>query len=238
MIDHTEPSTLAANLARVRERIAAAAVRAGRDPATITLVPVTKTMPDATIRAAYDLGLRVFGENRVQEAKAKATALADLPDLHWHLVGHLQRNKAKTAVGLFDVIHSVDSVRLARALSHHATDADHALSVLLEINVAGETSKFGFAPAEALTAVPMIASLPGLTIEGLMTVAPFVPDPETVRPVFRQLRALRDDLARGCPTHPWQHLSMGMTDDFEVAIEEGATMVRVGRAIFGARRNG
>jgi len=226
---------LAANLQRVQDRIAAAAARAGRDPAEVTLVPVTKTVPADTIRIAYGLGLRVFGENRVQEARAKAAALTDLPDLHWHLVGHLQRNKAKVAVDLFDVIHSVDSVRLAQALSRRATQAGCPVPVLLEVNVAGEATKFGFTPAEVLTAAPTIVSLPGLAVWGLMTMAPFVSDPETVRPVFRQLRALRDDLARQHPAHSWHHLSMGMTDDFEVAIEEGATMVRIGRAIFERR---
>ncbi len=223
---------LADNIQRVQERIRAAALRAGRSPAEITLVPVTKTVPPATIRAAYDLGLRVFGENRVQEAQAKVAALSDLPGLHWHLVGHLQRNKAKVALGLFEVIHSVDSLRLAETLSRLATEAGRRTPVLLEVNVAGEASKFGFAPAELRDAVPAIAALPGLSIWGLMTVAPLVADPETVRPVFRQLRLWRDELARSHPAHPWSHLSMGMTDDFEVAIEEGATMVRIGRAIF------
>ncbi len=227
---------LATNLWQVQERIAAAAVRAGRDPAEITLVPVTKTVPPATIRAAYALGLRIFGENRVQEAQAKADDLVDLPDLRWHLVGHLQRNKAKVAVRLFDVIHAVDSVRLAEAVSQRAQEAGRTVPVLLEVNVAGEATKFGFAPGELPDVVPAITALPGLTLWGLMTVAPFVADPETVRPVFRQLRAWRDELARQQPAHPWHHLSMGMTDDFEVAIEEGATMVRIGRAIFGERR--
>jgi len=232
--------SLAANLQQVQARIGAAAARAGRDPAEVILVPITKTVPPDTIRAAHDLGLRVFGENRVQEAQAKAAALADLPDLRWHLVGHLQRNKAKVAVGLFDVIHSVDSVRLAQALSQRATAAGGTVPVLLEVNVAGEATKFGFAPAELPDVAPAIIELPGLAVWGLMTVAPLAPDPEEVRPVFRQLRTLRDVLARRtqCPAHPWLHLSMGMTDDYEVAIEEGATMVRIGRAIFGERGHG
>ncbi|MBU0490642.1 MAG: YggS family pyridoxal phosphate-dependent enzyme [Chloroflexi bacterium] len=228
---------LATNLERVHARITAAAARAGRDPTDVLLVPVTKTVSDEVVRAAYALGLRVFGENRVQEAQAKAVALADLPDVHWHLVGHLQRNKAKTAADLFALIQSIDSVRLAQALSQRATEAGRTVPVLLEVNVAGESTKYGLELAQVRQVAPDIMALPGLAIQGLMTVAPLTDDPEVVRPVFRQLRDLRDELraAHEQPPHTWHHLSMGMTDDFAVAIEEGATMVRIGRAIFGER---
>jgi hypothetical protein len=165
------------------------------------------------------------GENRVQEAAAKIVALRGLP-VTWHLVGHLQTNKAKTALELFDIIHSVDSLHLAQVLSR--PDRSEPLPILLEVNAAGEASKFGFPPAEVAAAAQVVARLPHLDLRGLMTVAPFVSDPETVRPVFRELRRLRDALGL-------RELSMGMTDDFEVAIEEGATLVRIGRAIFGER---
>ncbi len=214
------------NLRRVRERIAAACERAGRSPDEVTLVAVTKGFPAAAVAEAYDAGLRDFGENRVQEAVPKIEALAASGrSPRWHLVGHLQTNKVKLAVGLFAILHSVDSVRLAQAISRHARKA---VPILLEVNVAQEASKFGFSPQELPSALDEIARLPKLEVRGLMTVAPLTDDPETVRPVFRRLRELRDAAAL-------QELSMGMTDDFEVAIEEGATMVRVGRAIFGPR---
>jgi hypothetical protein len=169
-------------------------------------------------------GIAHVGENRVQEAAAKILALRGLP-VTWHLVGHLQTNKAKTALELFDIIHSVDSLHLAEVLSHRA---ERPLPVLLEVNVTGEVSKFGFSPDDVAAAAQAIPRLPHVDLRGLMTVAPFVSDPETVRPVFRELRRLRDALGL-------RELSMGMTDDFEVAIEEGATLVRIGRAIFGER---
>lgn len=233
---------LAANIARVRERIAAAARRVGRDPGEITLVAVTKTVPAHRVREAWELGLTDFGENRVQEAVAKiplivpegASAL-DRPSPRWHMIGHLQRNKVKHVIPLFDIIHSVDSVRLAQEIERRAERAGKVMPVLLEVNVAGEATKYGFAPEEVAAAVEEIAPLPHLEIHGLMTVAPIAEDPEEVRPHFRRLRELRDELARRFPSLDWHHLSMGMTDDFEVAIEEGATMVRIGRAIFGER---
>lgn len=225
---------IAANLARVQERIAAAARRVGRDPKEITLVAVTKTVPVEAITIAYNLGLRHFGENRVQEALQK---LPGRPSgATWHMIGHLQRNKAKVAARIFDTVHSVDSVALAQELDRHCRALGKRLPVLLEVNVAGEASKFGFPPEGAFwEAVEQILALPGLEVQGLMTVAPITTDPETVRPVFRRLRELKDELRRHWPTLAWPHLSMGMTDDFEVAIEEGATMVRLGRAIFGLR---
>lgn len=226
---------IAQNLAQVRARMDAAAGRAHRSPDEIVLVAVSKTMPLERLLQAYAAGQRHFGENRVQEAEAKITAwTGDRPT--WHFIGRLQRNKARRAAQMFDLIHSVDSVDLARALDRHAGEARRVLPVLLEVNVAGEASKGGFAPGEGFAeAVREIVALPNLRAEGLMTVAPLVSDPEAVRPVFRGLRLLRDDLRRHYPALAWPHLSIGMSDDFEVAIEEGATLVRLGRAIFGAR---
>ena len=207
--------------------IARACERSRRLPDEITLVAITKGVDVSAIRAAFDCGIRNFGENRVQEAEGKIAQLADLkPDVTWHMVGHLQSNKAKAAGELFDIIHSVDSVRLAEILSRRA---ERTLSVLLEVNVSGEATKGGFSVAGIAAAVNEIRQLPNLKTMGLMTVAPFVADPEEIRPVFRKLRELRDSLEL-------KHLSMGMTDDFEVAIEEGASMLRIGRAIFGERR--
>lgn len=220
---------IAENLAAVSHRIHRAAERAGRSPEEVTLIAVAKTFPVETVREALRAGVRHVGENRVQEAVPKAAALAGDPLRPvWHMVGHLQTNKAKTAVQTFDIIHSVDSLRLARAISRHA---DRPVPVLLEVNVAGEATKFGVAPEEAGRLAREIERLPGLELRGLMTVAPPAADPEEVRPVFRRLRELRDALGL-------RELSMGMTDDFEVAIEEGATMVRIGRAIFGERPPG
>jgi pyridoxal phosphate enzyme (YggS family) len=218
---------VAANVRQVRERIARACERAGRSPEEVTLIAVTKGFPAAAAAEAVAAGVRDLGENRVQEAEGKIDALAVMGvDATWHLIGHLQTNKAKTAVRRFAIIHSVDSFRLAQALSRRAQGR---VPILLEVNVAQEASKYGLAPAEVPQALAAIAELPNLDVRGLMTVAPLTDDPERVRPVFRQLRELRDGLGL-------RELSMGMTDDFEVAIEEGATMVRVGRAIFGERR--
>ena len=225
----------------VRARIATAAARAGRTPDEVTLVAVTKLMPSERVREVYAAGLRIFGENRVQEAEEKIAALADLSGVRWELIGHLQTNKVATAVGLFARVQSVDSVRLAEKLERKAAERGQALPVLLEVNVGGEASKLGLAPAETLDAARAIARLEHLRPEGLMTVAPIAQsgDAEEVRPIFRQLRELRDMLRRALPLvgeqGGWDTLSMGMTDDFEVAIEEGATLVRVGRAIFGSR---
>ncbi len=235
-------------LSRVRERIAQAAYRVGRDPETITLVAVTKTVPAEVIIAAYTLGLRHFGENRVEEAADK------LPQVHqalrqrqitWHMIGHIQSRKARDVVAHFDWVHSVDSLKLAQRLSRFAEEAGRTLPILLEVNISGEPGKYGFAmggwpedqaQAEAFfSAVGEIMALPALRLEGLMTMAPLVPEAEQARPTFRRLRELRDVLAERFPTVHWRHLSMGMTDDFEVAIEEGATLVRIGRAIFGER---
>ena len=223
---------LAANLASVRGRIARAAERAGRDPAGITLIAVSKTFAAGHVAAAVAAGVRDLGENRIQEAAIKRPEVehilgADQPgsSLRWHLIGHLQTNKVKQALATFDLIHSVDSLHLAEALSRHAT---RCVEVLVEVNAGGEESKFGFTPAETPAAVAQIAGMHHLHVSGLMTVAPATADPETVRPLFRDLRLLRDALGLS-------HLSMGMSGDYEVAVEEGATMVRVGRAIFGER---
>ena len=218
--------SIAENLARVRERVAAACRRAGRSPDEVTLVGVSKGFPAEAAAEAFAAGLRDLGENRVQEAAPKIEALAAQGVRpRWHLVGHLQTNKVKTAVELFAIIQSVDSVRLAQALSRRAREA---VPILLEVNVAQEASKFGFAPQEVATALPTITALPNLEVRGLMVVAPLADNPEAVRPVLRCLRELRDALGL-------RELSMGMTDDFEVAIEEGSTIVRIGRAIFGPR---
>lgn len=225
---------VAGNLAAVQARIAAAAEAAGRDPADIELVAVSKTFPVAALRAAMAAGQCVFGENRVQEALPKIAALAAAPDPgaaapRFHLVGHLQTNKAKHGWA-FDMIESVDSLRIAAALERRLP---HPTPVLLEVNVAGEASKHGFAPDEVGPALTAIAPLAKLDVVGLMTVAPLAAEAESVRPVFRELRRLRDtEAGRLGPGH----LSMGMSDDFQVAIAEGATMVRLGRAIFGDRR--
>jgi pyridoxal phosphate enzyme (YggS family) len=224
------PLTIIADrVADVRQRVQRAAERAGRSLTEVTIVAVSKGFSPEAIEEAAAAGIAHLGENRVQEAAAKIPRLASLP-VTWHLVGHLQTNKAKTALELFDIIHSVDSLHLAEVLSHRAQTAaaQRPLPVLLEVNAAGEASKFGFSSGEVAAAAQAIAHLPRLDLRGLMTVAPFVNDPETVRPVFRELRRLRDALGL-------RELSMGMTDDFEVAIEEGATLVRIGRAIFGER---
>ncbi len=222
---------LEANLRAVQERIAAAARRAGRSPDGITLVAVTKGQPVEVIAAAYDLGLRHFGENRVEEAETKVGRLPS--DITWHMIGHIQSRKARRVAPLFQVVHSVDSARLARRLNDSCAGRSEPLPVLLEVNVSGEASKYGFHPgADLLVAVEEILTLPLLRLEGLMTMAPIVADQEEARPIFARLRRLREELAAAFPQGTWRHLSMGMSDDLEVAVEEGATLVRVGRAIF------
>lgn len=218
---------IAANVRFVLAEITAAARACDREPSAVTLVAVAKTFPAALVAQAHSAGIRHFGENYVQEAAEKLAALQALaPRPTWHMVGHVQTNKAKTVAELFDVVESLDSLRLAEALARHA--GDKRLQVMLEVNVAGETSKEGFGPEAVPDAVAHIRRLPELEVVGLMTVAPAVADPEQVLPVFRRLRELRDELGL-------RELSMGMTDDFRVAIQEGATMVRLGRAVFGPR---
>ena len=250
-----ESMTLAENIEQVKVRIAAACARVGRGPSQVTLVAVSKTFSAETVLEAYRLGLCDFGENRVEEAEGKITNIksqisnlevgkpADSQsEIKWHLVGHLQSRKAREAVDLFDVIHSVDSVKLADKLSRLCVEAGRVMPILLECNVSGEASKYGFPLSTAAERehwradVEAILKLSGVRIEGLMTVAPVVADPNGARPFFYVLRQLRDDLAARFPQTDWRHLSMGMTDDFEIAIEEGATLVRIGRAIFGERR--
>ena len=220
--------TIAENIAALRARIEAAAVRASRDPAGVRLIgasAISKGVSDAAVLEALDAGLRDFGENWLQEAEDRIERLAAqiAGRATWHFIGHLQRNKVPGVLKLFDIIHSVDSIRLAQRLSERA---DHPARILLEVNVAGEASKYGFAPSEVAGAVATIGRLPNLDLAGLMTMAPQVQDPEETRPVFRTLR----ELAAANGLH---ELSMGMTEDFEVAVEEGATMVRLGRAVFG-----
>lgn len=221
------------NLRQVRERIGDAALRVGRDPAEVVLVAVTKTQPAKTIRAAYDLGLRDFGENRLGEAESKFDRLPD--DIRWHMVGHVQSRKASRAVQPYVLVHSVDTAKVARRLDRFASMVERELPILLECNVSGEASKYGLSPEELPEVVAEVADLASLRLRGLMTMAPIVEEPELARPVFRALRELRDELAARYPAMDWSQLSMGMTDDFEVAIEEGATIVRIGRAIFGER---
>jgi PLP dependent protein len=230
--------SVAQNIALVRERIAAAALRARRDPEDVALMAVSKTQPVQRIREGYDAGLRVFGENRVQEFAGKIGSLGDLTDAEWHLIGHLQTNKAAKAAELFCAVDSVDSLKLAEKLDAAARSLGKKLDVLVEINVGGETAKSGTASnsqelEELLVAAPRLESL---AFRGLMTVPPFTEDPEGARPYFRRLRELRDTIAaRKLPAIAMDQLSMGMSHDFEVAIEEGSTCVRVGTAIFGER---
>ena len=226
-------STFESRLAAVRERIARAAERVGRDPNGVTLIAVSKTHPAESVIQALEAGLVHFGENRVQEGAAKAADVARalaaghpaLAAPTWHLIGHLQTNKGRAALEAFAILHSVDSERLLRAVSGAASAP---VQVMIEVNVAAEPQKYGAAPAELPALVELARSLPNIDLRGLMTVAPLVHEPEAARPVFRELRKLAH-------AHNLTDLSMGMTNDFEVAIEEGATHVRVGRALFGER---
>jgi pyridoxal phosphate enzyme (YggS family) len=223
--------TIRDRLLHVHERIHAAAMRAGREPSSVTLVAVSKTMPVDVIRQALEAGVTILGENRVQEAAEKLTALPAAAV--WHLVGHLQTNKAKQAVSLFELIHSLDSIKLAQALDRHGREAGKLVRCLVEVNLGGEESKSGAKEATARDLLAAARGLPNLQVEGLMAIPPFLPSAEEVRPFFRRLRALRDRLEGEGFRLP--ALSMGMTHDFEVAIEEGATLVRIGTAIFGPR---
>lgn len=226
------------NIARIRERIAAAARRAGRNPVEITLMGVSKTFPVELVREAYTAGIRVFGENRVQEFAGKADALRDLGDAQWNLIGHLQSNKAAKAAELFSAIDSLDSAKLAEKLSTAAERMGKTLPTLIEINVGGEEAKSGIAPgSEELETILLEApQWKNLEVRGLMTVPPYNEVPESSRLFFRQLREIRDGIAaRHLPGVTMDVLSMGMSHDFEVAVEEGSTCVRVGTAIFGER---
>jgi PLP dependent protein len=267
-----------ANIAEIKQRIAIAATRSGRDPHSVKLMAVTKTVPAARILEAVDAGITLLGENYVQEAKEKiasveavqkcsvarraktesgdvySNTLSDdvcsaTPQMsihvpfrvfqqpQWHLIGHLQTNKAKYAVRLFDYVHSVDRLELAQELDRRAKAAHRQMNILIEVNVSGEQTKNGVPANKALDLIKNIAPLTDLSVQGLMTMAPYSDNPETSRPYFQALRGLRNDITReGIPGVQMAELSMGMTDDFEVAIEEGATIVRIGRAIFGKRQ--
>ncbi len=243
-------NNLEQNLRLVDQRIADAATRAGRDPREITLVAVSKTFPADAVVAAHALGVRHFGENRVEEAGEKIPLVlrqlpnhptTEPPNITWHLIGHLQSRKVKDAAALFDVVQSVDSAALARRLSDRAAALGKTLAILIEVNVSGEASKSGFAPAPRdafFDAVRDILTLPRLDAQGLMTVAPIGAHADDARPraAFRALRELRDELRARFPDRAWKDLSMGMSDDFQAAIAEGATIVRIGRAIFGERK--
>ena len=232
--------SIAENAARIRERIQAAATRAGREAGEITLMAVSKTFPAESIREAYAAGLRTFGENRVQEFAGKASQARSLKDAHFHLIGHLQSNKAAKAVELFEAVDSVDSERLAARLDAAAREAGRTLGVLLEVNIGNEVAKSGLSPdlrdqefQKLLTKIPQLANL---RVRGLMCIPPHTADPKGARPYFRKMRELRDQIAAlKVPNLEMMALSMGMSHDFEVAIEEGSTCVRLGTAIFGER---
>lgn len=225
-------SQIAHNLEKVRSRIASAARKAGRDPAAVQVVAVSKTVDAARIKEAWDAGQKIFGENYLQEARGKIAALG--PGATWHFIGHLQTNKAKAAVELFHLIHSVDRLHLAQALEKAAAGQQKVQEILLQVNLAGEASKSGAPPEAVPELLGEIARLPHLRVVGLMTMPPWFEDPEAVRPYFRDLRELRDRLLQ-LGLAPLPELSMGMSGDFETAIEEGATLVRIGTAIFGRR---
>ncbi|HEV2105711.1 MAG TPA: YggS family pyridoxal phosphate-dependent enzyme [Candidatus Eisenbacteria bacterium] len=227
------PAPLAARLAAIRGRIAAAAARAGRGEGEVVLVGAVKALPAETVAAAVALGLADLGENRVQEAGAHQRVVPRTA-ARWHMIGHLQRNKVGRALGLFDLVHGVDDLELADAIARHARAAGRVMPVLAEVNVSGEEGKFGVAPAGLPALVEGIAALAGLDLRGLMTVGAPVATAAEARPGFARLRALRDAAARRLG-RPLPELSMGMSADFEAAVEEGATMVRVGTALFGAR---
>lgn len=222
------------NLESVEKRIQAACDRAGRDRSEVTLICVTKTKPIDMLQEAYDDGQRNFGENKVQEIDKKFPLLPK--DIHWHMIGHLQRNKVKYLMDKVVMIHSVDNIALAQTISKEAVKAGRQMPVLIEVNAAGEESKFGVSYDEVEPLIRQICTLPGIQVKGLMTIAPYTDDPETNRPYFKKLKQLSVDIAgKSIDNVSMDVLSMGMTGDFEVAIEEGATMVRIGTGIFGER---
>jgi pyridoxal phosphate enzyme (YggS family) len=221
------------NLTSIERRIGEACARAGRERSSVTLLAVTKSQPPELVDEAARLGLTLFGENKVQEAKTKIAQCSGR--LRWHMIGHLQSNKCRDAVGLFEMIQSVDSLHLAEELNKRAEQAARTLPILLEVNIVGEASKFGYQPEQLLADLERLNALPRLEVHGLMTVPPWSPLPERVRPVFRRLRELKKQCEQLLGA-PLPHLSMGMSGDFEVAIEEGATIVRIGTALFGERK--
>lgn len=227
-------SVVVDNLNRIQERIALAAEKSGRLADAVTLVTVSKTWPADIVQEVVDAGAVVLGENRIQEAQDKVGQITG--PVSWHLIGHLQRNKVKVALPIFDLIHSVDSLRLAKEISKQAEVAKQVMRVLVQVNTSGEDSKFGIHPDEAVDLVGQVAELKGIQVDGLMTIGAFLPDPNEVRPNFVVLRQIRERIVDAhIEGVSMDVLSMGMTNDFEVAIEEGATMVRVGTAIFGSR---
>jgi len=228
------PTDILANIQTIRERIAAAARRIHRSADAVKLLAVTKTVPPAAIRTAMEAGITDFGENYVQEAREKIAAIEQ--NARWHMIGHLQTNKAKYAVNLFDYIHSVDRLELAAELNKRLEKAGRKMNILIEVNVSGEETKNGVPADRAMDLVKSIAPLKHLSVKGLMTMAPYSDNPENARPCFAALKNLQQDIIReGIDGIAMEELSMGMTDDFEIAIEEGATIVRIGRAIFGER---
>lgn len=225
---------LAANFEQVHRRIVQACARADRDPSEVAVLAVSKGHGPEAVREAVDLGQTLFGENKVQEAKSKIPLCPS--QARWHMIGHLQTNKCRDAAQLFEMIHSIDSLRLARELDNHLERAARTMPVLLEINVAGESSKSGYDPNLVMEELAEINALPRLEIHGLMTLAPWTRDPEKARPVFRKLRELKATIEDRLGA-PLPHLSMGMSGDFEIAVEEGATLVRLGTCLFGQRRS-
>lgn len=221
------------NLRIVRERVQAAADRSGRNPAGIKIIAVTKQVPVAGIREALDAGVRDLGENRVQEMSAKMGELP--PGIRWHMIGHLQTNKVKDVVGRVELIHSLDRWKLARAIDRQAGEQETVVTALVQVNVSGEESKFGISPGELMDFLAALKDLCHIRVKGLMTIAPYVENPEHARPFFRDLRLLAGQVAEKMPGVSMEHLSMGMSNDFEVAVEEGADLLRLGTAIFGAR---
>ena len=229
-----EMKMLKENLAFVEKEIQAACRRSGRDREEVTLIAVSKTKPVSELREAYDLGVRVFGENKVQELADKYDELPK--DIHWHMIGHLQRNKVKYIIDKVDLIHSVDSIRLAETIEKEAAKRNIQVNILIEVNVAGEESKFGVSPSELPEFVEEVAKFPHIQVQGLMTIAPFVEDSEENRAIFERLRKLSVDIKdKKVDNITMRVLSMGMTNDYSVAVEEGATMIRVGTGIFGIR---
>ena len=217
---------------KILEEIQNEAVRAGRKPEDVRLIVVTKAQPVEVVQAVIQAGARYLGENYPEETQTKLVQMKPAPDVEWHMIGHLQRNKAKQLVGKVEMIHSLDRLPLAQLLDKLSKDQGYPWNVLVQVNISQETTKFGLSPHQLPEFLDAVQDLKGINICGLMTIAPFEEDPEKTRPVFRKLRQLRDEMARTRPHLDLSHLSMGMTNDFVIAIEEGATMVRVGSALF------
>ncbi len=226
---------MCSRLEEIKKRVKDVCRRSGRDPARVTVVAVSKKKPASMVRELYECGHRVFGENYVQEGVEKVKALSDLSGIKWHFIGHLQRNKAKLAVLNFDWVQTVDSVRLAQSLNRHAAEQGKILNVLVQVNIGGEESKFGLMPETVPEFLDQVSSLSNIFVRGLMTIHPFSASKEAARKWFRQMAALRAELAKTFPQLDLSELSMGMSNDFDVAIEEGATIVRIGTALFGPR---